>query len=123
MIDANGKSGKIFCLKSTRRGRERKGERQGTCMPKVKRNKEYVELKVGQYALFFNRNYHLIYLTNEIMLGIWFVVGSVFFLWETTKTAGIILFIIGSLQLLIRPLLKIFHSMTLKKEEKSTQDH
>lgn len=91
-------------------------------MPKVKKQKNYVELRVGKYGVFFNRNYRLIAITNEIMLGIWFVVGSFLFLSEETKTAGTILFIIGSAQLLIRPILKIIHAVTLKRDDHYYKD-
>ncbi|KMY56035.1 hypothetical protein AC623_04185 [Bacillus sp. FJAT-27231] len=86
-------------------------------MPKVKKQKNFVELKIGKYGLFFNKHYHFISIMNEIMLGIWFLAGSILFLWETTKLAGTILFIIGSAQLLIRPILKIIHGVTLKKDQ------
>lgn len=82
-------------------------------MSKIIENKKSVEVRLGKYGLFFNKNYRYIFIFNEILLGIEFSVGSVFFLFESTKTAGIILFIIGSVQLLIRPILKILHAVTI----------
>ncbi len=91
-------------------------------MPEIKKEKDYVEVKFGKYGLFFNRNYHLIALANEIMTGLWFVAGSFLFLSEKTKLIGTILFIIGSTQLLISPILKIIHSMTLRRDPDFSQD-
>lgn len=91
-------------------------------MAKVKKQKNYVELKIGKYGLFFNRNYHFIAITNEIMIGTWFLVGSILFLSEKTKTAGTFLFIIGSAQLLIRPILKIVHAVTLKRDQQFSEE-
>ena len=83
-------------------------------MPKLINQKKDYEVKIGKHIIFFNKNYQYIFIINELLLGIEFVVGSVFFFYESLKTAGIILFIIGSTQLFIRPLLKIAHAVSLK---------
>lgn len=74
-----------------------------------------VEVQVGKHIIFFNKNYRYIFIINELLLGIEFVVGSVFFFYESLKTAGIIIFIVGSAQMFLRPVLKIFHAVSLKK--------
>lgn len=83
-------------------------------MSKLIDNKKSMEVKIGKYAIFFNKNYKYISIINEIMLALWFIIGSAFFFFESMKTAGIILFIIGSTQLLIRPILKILHAVSLR---------
>ncbi|QTN00896.1 hypothetical protein ERJ70_17350 [Sediminibacillus dalangtanensis] len=91
-------------------------------MPKIKDEKDYVDIQMGRFQLFFNKKYRLISLTNDIALGLWFFIGSIFFLWKQTQTIGTVLFILGSAQLLIRPLLKIIHAFYLKRTPPHHQD-
>lgn len=83
-------------------------------MPKIIDTDKDFEVQLGKHTIFFNKNYRYIFIINELILGIVFVVGSIFFLVESLKTAGIILFIVGSAQLFIRPVLKILHAITLR---------
>jgi len=85
-------------------------------MPKMKKDKNYFEFDIGSFGVFFNKKYHLVSTVNDLMLGIWFVAGSVFFLFHSTMMAGTILFILGSLQLLARPILKLLHGFFIRKE-------
>ncbi|WJY27199.1 MULTISPECIES: YrhK family protein [Sporosarcina] len=85
-------------------------------MPKVIDNRKDVEVKAGKHIIFFNKNYKYIFIINELILGLEFIVGSVFFLFDSLKTAGTILFIIGSVQFFLRPVMKILHAISLRKE-------
>ncbi len=53
--------------------------------------------------------YYWLAIANDIMVGLEFVIGSIFFLPSESKysTLGVYLFIIGSSQLLIRPMIQI----------------
>jgi hypothetical protein len=67
------------------------------------------------------RFYDWLSIANDIMVGLEFVVGSIFFLPSESKysTLGVYLFIIGSTQLLIRPMINIarrVHILILHKE-------
>lgn len=84
-------------------------------MPYSSDNQENVEVRVGKHIIFFNKNYRYIFIINELLLGIEFIVGSAFFFYESLKTAGIIIFIVGSAQMFLRPVLKIFYAVSLKK--------
>ena len=85
-------------------------------MPKVKRDKSYFEFDIGSFGIFFNKRYQLFAIINDLMLGIWFTIGSVLFLFSQTQTIGTILFILGSAQLLGRPILKLLHAFFIRKE-------
>lgn len=52
---------------------------------------------------------------NDLTLGIWFLIGSILFLFQETKVIGTILFILGSAQLLGRPILKLIHAFYIKR--------
>ncbi|WP_179107261.1 YrhK family protein [Sediminibacillus massiliensis] len=84
-------------------------------MPKIEDQKKYLDIQVGKTQLFFNKNYKLISLSNDLTLGLWFLIGSILFLFKSTQTWGTVLFILGSAQLLIRPVLKIIHASGVKK--------
>lgn len=91
-------------------------------MPHLTDNQKNVEVQIGKHIIFFNKHYKYIFIINELVLGIEFVVGSAFFFFESLKTAGIILFIVGSAQMFLRPVLKIFHAISLKKVNQSDPD-
>ncbi len=68
------------------------------------------------------RFYDWLSIANDIMVGLEFVIGSIFFLPSESKysTLGVYLFIVGSTQLLIRPMINIarrIHIMMLHREK------
>ncbi|WP_411843328.1 YrhK family protein [Salinicoccus sp. HZC-1] len=90
-------------------------------MPKIKRDKNYFEFDIGGFGVFFNKRYHLLSTINDLSLGLWFVIGSVLFLFHQTQTIGTIFFILGSVQLLGRPILKLLHGFFIRKESEKEQ--
>lgn len=42
--------------------------------------------------------------------------GSLLFFWSSTETLAIWLFLLGSIQLLGRPILKLIHALYMKKD-------
>ncbi|TGB02846.1 YrhK family protein [Halobacillus salinus] len=76
---------------------------------------QYVEIKMGGHGIFFKKNYETWYTVNDFLLGVWFLVGSIFFYFEALKTWGVTLFVLGSLQMLIRPTIRLIHRFHLKR--------
>ncbi|OUE25849.1 hypothetical protein BFL36_04825 [Clavibacter michiganensis] len=64
-------------------------------------------LTIGHEELVIRRKYEVASIVNDIMVAAWFVVGSVLFFSESTTTAGTWLFLLGSIQLMIRPLIRL----------------
>ncbi len=85
-------------------------------MPRLKNEKDVYELDVGRFEIFFRKRYKLLSIINDLSLGIWFTIGSIMFFWSTTQTIGTLLFLLGSLQLLGRPILKLMHAFFVKRE-------
>lgn len=54
-----------------------------------------------QRAIRFAEEFHWFHTTLGLIGNVSFFVGSVFFLWETTKLAGTWLFIVGALGMLL----------------------
>ncbi|WP_077325069.1 YrhK family protein [Virgibacillus siamensis] len=77
----------------------------------IEDEEKFLDIHVGTFELSFSKKYRYIALINDLTLGLEFLIGSAFFLYEPLKTAGVILFIIGSAQLLARPIIKIMHAI------------
>lgn len=66
-----------------------------------------LDLGVGQDHIVIQRRYDALGAVNDLLIAIWFLIGSSFFLKESLTTDGTWLFILGSAQLLIKPLIKL----------------
>jgi hypothetical protein len=77
---------------------------------------EELDLPMSKYAIFFNKNYQVISLANEILIGLLFIIGSICFFFKDTMMAGTILFLIGSVLLLIKPVLKMLRAISFGKQ-------
>ncbi|MCM3073621.1 YrhK family protein [Staphylococcus equorum] len=59
--------------------------------------------------------YKLLYQINDIMLALFFIIGSFLFFSESTTFYGTVLFVIGSFELLIRPIITITRDIHIYK--------
>ncbi len=69
----------------------------------------------GPEQLVIRRRYEVISMLNDLMTGLWFVIGSCFFFYASLQTPAIWLFLIGSVQLLIRPIILIAKDVHLRR--------
>ncbi|KGX84178.1 YrhK family protein [Pontibacillus marinus] len=83
---------------------------------------QVMDIHLGKYEVFFKQIYTILYNLNDVLIGLWFLIGSICFFWESTKTAGVWLFVLGSAQLLIRPLIRIIHRIHFQKYVKNNQN-
>lgn len=74
-----------------------------------------LEIRIGRHELVLRRRYEYLSIVNDIMIGLWFIVGSILFFWESTVVIGTWLFLLGSLQLLVRPLIRLSRNMQLTR--------
>lgn len=70
-------------------------------------------LRIGPDELRIRGIYETISIVNDIMVALWFVVGSILFFSESTTTVGTWFFLIGSIQLLIRPVIRLVRRIHL----------
>lgn len=70
-------------------------------------DKKYLELDLGREHIIIQRRYEAIGALNDLLIAVWFTVGSFFFLSNSLVERGTWLFIVGSIQLLIKPLIKL----------------
>lgn len=72
-------------------------------------------LRVGHEEVVVRRRYELLSTINDLMIGIWFAVGSILFFSQSTTETGTWLFLIGSVQLLIRPGIRLSRNLHLNR--------
>ncbi len=78
-----------------------------------------VELSVGHDEIVIRHRYQALSIANDFLIALWFLIGSVFFLFASLQTAAIALFIAGSVQFLARPTIRLAHSIHLKRVPES----
>lgn len=67
--------------------------------------------------------YKALYQLNDVILGIIFLIGSFLFFSDSTVTLGTILFVIGSVQMTVRPLIALSHDLHLAHKYKKSEMH
>ena len=70
-------------------------------------DEEDVTLRVGPEELRIRGVYETVSIVNDVMVALWFVVGSILFFSDSTTTVGTWLFLAGSVQLLVRPVIRL----------------
>ncbi|MEF3329444.1 YrhK family protein [Oceanobacillus sp. M60] len=87
-----------------------------------KSNQE-LDLHVSRVELKVTSIYKLLYQLNDLILGLVFLTGSFLFFSDNTMFAGTVLFVIGSIQMLVRPIISIIHDFHLSKvKQKQKRD-
>lgn len=72
-------------------------------------------MKLGHGELIIHRRYELISIVNDFFIAIWFMAGSILFLFPKGEKAAIWLFIIGSFQFLIRPTIRLISHIHIQR--------
>lgn len=73
------------------------------------------EYKPTQKHIIIQHRYAMLGALNDLLIAVWFLIGSFFFLSDTLTKDGTWLFIVGSAQLLIRPIITIVGLLHVKK--------
>ncbi|WP_331774126.1 YrhK family protein [Sulfurospirillum sp. 1612] len=68
-------------------------------------NKVFLDL--GQEHITIQRRYEALGAFNDLLIALWFLIGSFLFLTHSLVESGTWLFIAGSAQLLIKPIIKL----------------
>lgn len=70
---------------------------------------------LGHEELVIRKRYETLSIANDFMIAIWFLVGSILFLFPSLAEPAAWLFIVGSFQFLIRPSLRLISHIHLKR--------
>ncbi|GAB6909090.1 YrhK [Desulfosarcina cetonica] len=79
-----------------------------------------LDVYLGHRHIVIQRRYEALGALNDLMIAIWFLIGSFFFLNQSLVESGTWLFIVGCIQLLIKPVLKLsslVHSSRVYKKQ------
>lgn len=79
---------------------------------------EDVIVKFGKYRFYFQNYYRIISLVNDLLLGTLYFGGSLSNLLDGPKILGQVLFLTGSFFLIMRPVLKLLHTIYFYNENK-----
>ncbi|MFC5138290.1 YrhK family protein [Actinomycetospora rhizophila] len=70
---------------------------------------------LGHRELIIRRRYQLLSIINDILIAVWFTIGSFMFFSDKLTYAGTWLFVIGSIELLIRPAIRLIRQIHLQR--------
>lgn len=70
---------------------------------------------LGHEELVIRQRYEALSIINDILIAVWFTVGSILFFFESTTTVGTWLFLLGSIELLIRPAIRLSRQVHLRR--------
>lgn len=71
--------------------------------------------RVGREEVVVRRRYELASIVNDLLIGVWFAVGSILFFSPDTTRAGTWLFLVGSIQLTVRPVIRLTRNLHLRR--------
>lgn len=72
-------------------------------------------LHIGREELVIRQRYETLSIVNDLLIGTWFLVGSFFFFSPDLTGAGTWLFVIGSVEMLIRPVIRFARRVHLRR--------
>ncbi|RAJ69173.1 YrhK-like protein [Streptomyces sp. Amel2xB2] len=64
-------------------------------------------IHIGHEEVLIRQRYEVVSITNDILIAVWFLVGSVMFFYTDWEQTGTWCFVFGSVELLIRPLIRL----------------
>lgn len=66
-----------------------------------------LSLRLGRRQVDIERRWEAASILNDVLVGVWFVAGSVLNFFADLQTVGLVLYLLGSLQLLARAFLRL----------------
>src|SRR5699024_3232926 len=74
-----------------------------------------ITLSLGHDELVIRGRYETLSIINDLLIAVWFLIGSILFFFEYTVTLGTWLFVLGSAQLLLRPAIRLTRRVHLRR--------
>ncbi|WP_328377164.1 YrhK family protein [Streptomyces sp. NBC_00440] len=79
-------------------------------------------LHIGHEEVAIRRRYEVASILNDILVAVWFIVGSVMFFSDDWTVTGTWCFLIGSIELLIRPVIRLFRHLHIQRVRSSSEN-
>lgn len=83
--------------------------------PRVSHLDDPLTLRLGHEELVIRRRYEMMSIVNDFCIAIWFLAGSILFLFPSQETWAVWMFIIGSFQFLVRPSIRLISHLHLQR--------
>lgn len=74
-----------------------------------------IVLRIGREELIVHNRYEFLSIGNDFLIATWFLVGSVLFLYPEQQKVAAWIFIIGSVQFIVRPALRLARHLQLRR--------
>lgn len=78
-------------------------------------NDNQLTFQVGREELVIRQRYEAVSILNDALIALWFIVGSIMFFFPDWATTGTWCFLFGSIELLIRPAIRLSRHVHLKR--------
>jgi hypothetical protein len=85
---------------------------------KIKKIKNSRKSRLESMKYFFRENVGILDTVNNLMIALWFLLGSILFFFESMEIVRICLYIAGSVQLLVRPTITLIQDISIRKQDK-----
>ncbi|MGO1850764.1 MULTISPECIES: YrhK family protein [unclassified Microbacterium] len=79
-------------------------------------------IRIGHEEIVLRRRYEVLSIVNDILIAVWFIVGSILFFSSETSTVGTWLFLVGSVQLLCRPAIRLVRHVHVRRVGSSSTE-
>ncbi|GAB3520910.1 YrhK family protein [Arthrobacter monumenti] len=74
-----------------------------------------VRIDIGNEELVINNKYETLSIANDVLIGIFFFVGSILFYFKPLEFWAVTLFVLGSVDFLLRPIIRMRRKVHLKR--------
>lgn len=81
----------------------------------IQNGSEVIDVDFEKRKVVIHERYEKLHIISELLLGVWFLTGSFMFFSAHWTYWGTWLFVIGSAQMMIGPLIRIAHKIHIKK--------
>lgn len=81
-----------------------------------------VHLRFGRRVIVLNHRYEALSILNDIFIGIFFTVGSVLFFFTELESWAITLFLLGSIDFLLRPVIRLARRFNVTGADSDRED-
>lgn len=84
----------------------------------IQSGNEIVDVDFTQRKVVIHERYERLHIISELLLGVWFLAGSIMFFYAHWTYWGTWLFVIGSAQMMVGPVIRITKKVHLRKVDR-----
>ncbi len=81
-----------------------------------------LEFRLGRDEVVLRQRYEVASILNDLLIAVWFVIGSVLFFSDSTATTATWLFLLGSIQLMVRPIIRLTRRIHVQRVSQASAE-